>query len=154
MQWAALGIAATRHDESAAALGEAFTKLDAGSPHGADAQKSVRDAMIALKNPAWRLTLLEHIRRPMGRETEQSSAHRNERFWQTTAAEVLGELGAADAVMPLLDVVVDPDKAEVAPAAARAIVRIGKEAVPVLVQVLAGTNAGSTERPLPMHSAR
>jgi hypothetical protein len=142
VEWAALGIAATRHDESAAALGEAFTKLDADKPHGAEAQKSVRDAMLALKSPAWKSMLIERIRRPMAKETEQSSAHRNERFWQTTAAEVLGELGAADAVMPLLDVVVDPDKAEVAPAAARAIVRIGKEAVPVLIQVLAGASVG------------
>jgi hypothetical protein len=140
VRWAALGIAATRHDESAGALGEAFTKLDAGKGQGAEAQKSVRDAMLALKNPAWKSMLLERIRHPLPRETEQSSAHRNERFWQTTAAEVLGEIGAADAVMPLLDVVVDPDKTEVAPAAARAIVRIGKEAVPVLIQVLGGTS--------------
>src|SRR5262245_43857862 len=59
------------------------------------------------------------------------------------AVEVLGEIGAADAVTSLLDVVVDPDKAEVALAAARAIVRIGRKAIPILIQELERTHAAA-----------
>src|SRR5262249_39914431 len=61
--------------------------------------------------------------------------------WQTTSAEVLGELRDATATKTLLKVLLDPAKADVAPAAALAIAAIGKDAVPVLLDTLAGKDA-------------
>jgi hypothetical protein len=150
VEWAALGIGATGYQEGAPALGEAFTKLQAGTPKGSLAGKNVQAAMLALKNPVWKSLLLERIARPLEKpagssDAAKTTAYQNELFWQTTSAEVLGELRDATATKSLLKVLLDPSKSEVAPAAVLGIVAIGKEAVPVLLDALAGKDAELVE---------
>jgi HEAT repeat protein len=150
IEWAALGIGATVYQESAPALGEAFAKLEAGSPKGSNAAKNVQAAMFALKNPAWKALLLERVARPLEKpagasDAAKTRAYQNELFWQSTSAAVLGELRDAAATRALLKVLLDPAKSDVAPAAVFGIVRIGKDAVPVLLDALAGKDAEIVE---------
>jgi hypothetical protein len=150
VEWAALGIGDAVYQEAAPALGEAFTKLEAGTPKGSKAGKNVQAAMLALKSPAWKALLLERVGRPLERpagasDAAKSTAYENELFWQTTSAEVLGELRDASATKSLLKVLLDPAKVDVAPAATLGIVAIGKDAVPVLLDVLAGRDAELVE---------
>jgi hypothetical protein len=142
VEWGALGIGATAYREGAAALGEAFTKLEAGTPKGSKASKSVRTAMLALKDPVWKAILLERVGRslqkPDGASEAAKTAYQNEVFWQATSAEVLGELHDGAATRALLKVLLDPAKTEVVPAALAGLLAIGKSAVPALLDVLAG----------------
>jgi hypothetical protein len=146
VEWAALGIGAIVYQEGAPALGEAFAKLEAGTPKGSKARKNVQAAMLALKNPAWKSLLLERVGRPLEKpagasDAAKTTAYQNELFWQTTSAEVLGELQDASATKSLLKILLDPSKVDVAPAAALAIASIGKDALPVLLDALAGKDA-------------
>jgi HEAT repeat protein len=150
VEWAALGIGATVYQEGAPALGEAFTKLEAGTPKGSKAGKNVQAAMLALKNPAWKALLLERVARPLekpagGSDAAKTTAYRNELYWQTTSAEVLGELRDATTTKSLLKILLDPSKVDVAPAAALGIAAIGKDAVPALLDALAGKDAELVE---------
>jgi hypothetical protein len=106
--------------------------------------------MLALKSPGWKTLLIERVGRPLEKpagasDAAKSTAYENELFWQTTSAEVLGELRDVSATKSLLKVLMDPAKVDVAPAAALGIVAIGKEAVPVLLDVLAGKDAELVE---------
>jgi hypothetical protein len=145
VEWGALGVGATTYREGAAALAEAFTKLEAGTPKGAKASKNVRAAMMTIKDPAWKPMLLERVGRPVqkpdGTSDAAKMAYQNELFWQTTSAEVLGELHDGPTTRALLKVLLDPAKAEVAPGALAGLLAIGKNAVPVLLDVLAGRDA-------------
>src|SRR5207342_3198636 len=67
--------------------------------------------------------------------------YQNEQFWQTTAAEILGELKDPAAVKPLFKTVMTPSKADVAATASVALIKIGKNAVPFLLDALAGKDA-------------
>jgi len=142
-------ILATKHEEAAPALGEAFAKLEAGSAKGNAASKSVYGAMIQLQSAAWKPMLLEKIGRPVERlrssDAAQVEAYQSQLFWQRTSAELLGNLGDAGATKPLLKVLMEKDKADVAGAALLSIVKIGAGAVPVLVDVLAGKDAEMVE---------
>jgi hypothetical protein len=78
------------------------------------------------------------IQKPDGASDAAKTAYQNEVYWQTTSAELLGELHETPATKALLKVLLDPAKSDVAPAALLGIAGIGKEAVPVLLDVLAG----------------
>jgi len=146
---AAQAIEATKHEEAAPALGEAFAKIEAGSPKGSAASKSVYRAMVQLKGTAWKPLLLEKIGRPMEKprttDAHSREAYQTELFWQQTSADLLGTLGDVSATKPLLKVLLEKDKAEVAGSALLGIVKIGAAAVPILVDVLAGKDAEMIE---------
>ena len=143
---ASRAIGATKYDEGAPALGEAFAKLEAGSPKGAPTAKSVSRAMVQLKSASWKPILLEKIGRPMERpprsaDAEGMAPYQTQLFWQQTSANLLGTLGDASATKPLLKVLLEKEKAEIAGAALLGIVKIGASAVPILIDVLAGKDA-------------
>ena len=146
VRWAAPAIGALKLQDAAQALGEAFVKLQAGTQKGSQAYKNVHDAMLQLKSPVWKPVLLERLARPIEIPSGASDATRvapfqNELFWQTTSAELLGELREPSAVKPLLKIVMTPAKADVAATAIMALVKIGKDAVPELVAALTGQDA-------------
>ena len=142
---ASLAIAAMKYEEAAPALGEAFAKIEAGSPKGSAAGASVYGAMVQLKSPAWKPLLLEKIGRPLERprsaDAEKKALYQTQLFWQQTSADLLGTLGDPAATKPLLKVLMEKEKAEVAGNALLGIVKIGSGGIPVLVDVLAGKDA-------------
>jgi HEAT repeat protein len=143
VRWAAPAIGATKLQEGAPALGEAFVKIEAGTQKGSQAYKNVHDAMIQLVSPSWKGLLVERLNRKIDKpggagDSGKVTAYQNELFWQTTAAEILGELRDPSAVKPLFKVVMTPSKADVAGTASVALIKIGKDAVPILVNSLTG----------------
>ena len=150
VRWAAPAIGATKLEEGAPALGQAFVKLEAGTQKGSQAYKNVHDAMIPLASPSWKPIIVERLNRridkPAGAgDNAKVAAYQNELFWQTTAAELAGELRDAGAVKPLFKVVMTPSKADVAGTASVALIKIGKEAVPFLMDALSGKDADLVE---------
>src|SRR5439155_27076716 len=101
---AASGIASTQYREAVAPLAEAFAKVEAGTSDGARAAKTIRDAMVAIKSPAWKAMLLERIARPIETASSTDSATKNEFYWQTTALEVLGEMRDPSATKAIVKV--------------------------------------------------
>jgi len=143
VRWAAPAIGATKLEEGAAALGQAFVKLEAGTQKGSQAYKNVHDAMVQLASPAWKGLIVERLNRridkPAGAgDSGKVAAYQNELFWQTTAAEIAGELRDPAAVKPLFKIVMTASKADVAGTASVALIKVGKDAVPFLVNALQG----------------
>ncbi|MET0594083.1 MAG: hypothetical protein ABW133_15390 [Polyangiaceae bacterium] len=136
-------IGATKYDEAAPAIGEAFAKLEAGTPKGGGASKNVRGAMLQLKSASWKPLLLEKIGRSIERpsrsaDADKLAAYQTQLYWQDTSADVLGSIGDASATKPLLKMIIEKDKVELAGAAMLGIVKIGGPAVPILVEVMSG----------------
>src|SRR5262245_8626874 len=146
VRWAAPAIGATKLEEGATALGQAFIKLEAGTQKGSQAYKNVHDAMVQLASPSWKGIIVERLNRKIDKpagasENAKVTAYQNELFWQTTSAEIAGELRDASAVKPLFKVVMTPSKADVAGTASMALIKIGKDAVPTLINALSGKDA-------------
>jgi hypothetical protein len=146
VQHASAAIAALKFQEAAPALIEAFAKVEAGTSKGSTASTSIRLAMMQLKSAAWKPVLLEKIGAPMDRPTrsadaEQVARYQTQIFWQQTSAELLGAFGDASATEPLLKVLMEKGKAEIAGPALIGIAKIGRSAVPILTDVLAGRDA-------------
>ncbi len=138
--------------EAMDALIAVFVKFEAGSPKGALIYVDFKKALVEIASPSWKPQLLERLNRPM-EKLEQSdrtnedkiTAYRNEQFWQVTAAEVLGEIKATDAIKPLFKTVIDPNKADIAATAIMAMVKMGKDSMNTLVDALLGKDAELTE---------
>jgi HEAT repeat protein len=77
---------------------------------------------------------------------EKVAAYQTELFWQTTAAELLGRLADPAMVKPLFMVLLDPQKVDLSGSAADGIMKIGKGAVPFLLQALNGQDADIVAR--------
>jgi len=106
--------------------------------------------MMQLRSASWKPVLLEKIGRPMERpprsaDAEKMAPYQTQLFWQQTSADLLGTLGDASATKPLLKVLLEKEKADVASAALLSIVKIGAGAVPILVDILAGKDAEMVE---------
>jgi hypothetical protein len=146
VRWAAPAIGALKLEEAAPALGEAFTKLQAGTQKGSQAYKNLHDAMVALLSPSWKGLMIEKLGRKVDKpagagDSGKVAEYQNEQFWQTTAAEILGELRDPAAVKPLFKVLMTPSKADFGQTASIALIKIGKDTVPVLVGALTGKDA-------------
>lgn len=148
VRWVAPAIGALQLEDAAEALGQAFVKVQAGTQKGSQAYKNVHDAMLQLKSPSWKALLLERINRPIDKpggggaaDSAKVTPYQNELFWQTTAAELLGELRDPGAVKPLFKVVLAPSKADIAASASVALIKIGKDASQPLIDAMLGKDA-------------
>lgn len=129
-----------------------FIKFEAGSPKGSLIYMDFRNAMVEVSSPSWKPQLLERLNRPM-EKLEQSDRtnedkvtdYRNEQFWQVTAAEILGNIKATDAIKPLFKTVVDPNKADIAATAIVAMVKMGKDSMNTLIDALLDKDADIKE---------
>jgi hypothetical protein len=140
VRWIAPAIGATKLEEAAPALGQAFIKLEAGTQKGSQAYKNVHDAMLQLASPQWKGIIVERLNhkidKPAGAgDNAKVTTYQNELFWQTTSAELAGELKDPAAVKPLFKCVMTPSKADVTGTASMALIKMG--GVPFLINVTA-----------------
>ncbi len=144
--WAARAVADLRLEASAGPMLAAFQKTRAGTAEGRAIYKDLSKSMVSVANKAWAPALLEMLEPRMTMPKKQEDAagiaeFQNQLFWQTTAAQVLGEIGAAEAAVPLMKVVLDPAKANAHATAIMALVKLGKPAVDVATKVLLDQDA-------------
>jgi HEAT repeat protein len=101
--------------------------------------------MVDAPSASWNSTLIGMLGQPIkhpttGKTKEQQrdliDPYRDQLFWQVTAAQVLGETGGSEAVEPLLKVLLDPGKGDIATTALLALVKIGKPAVARSIKLL------------------
>jgi HEAT repeat protein len=124
-------------------LMEAFTKLRASSMLGGVSYRDVNEAMRAQPpNKAWVDPLIKKLEAeivPVNNKDKSSfDEARDQVFWQTTSAEALGRIGDPKAVEPLFRVLLDPTKADVGYTAGLALVKLGKPAADMAVQLTKG----------------
>lgn len=151
MTQAATYVKVLKLKEASGPLLDAFTKIKVSDKTLGPPFKATRDAMLAIPDPAWKPKLIELLNRPMPMVDPQKAdkaaldTAKNENYWQTVSAELLGELQAAEAVKPLFKAVMLPEKQSLAATSVVALVKIGKPAVVPLLDVLAGKDAEMNE---------
>ena len=119
-------------------LFQAYRTLRAHTDAGRKAYQSVSRALLSAPDPEWAPTLREMVSTPIPLPNEDRAEYTDQLFWQTVAAQLLGSLGDPSAARPLLGVVLDPGKSEIASTAVLALVKLGPAAVPPAAAVLEG----------------
>jgi HEAT repeat protein len=143
IKWAAQAQEELKLDGLSVPLLEAFSKLRASSMLGGVSYRDVNEAMRAQPpNKAWVDPLIKKLEAeitPVNNKDKNSfDDARDQVFWQTTAAEALGRIGDPKAVEPLFKVLLDPTKADVGYTAGLALVKLGKPAADMAVQLTKG----------------
>ena len=121
---------------------QVFQKLRTSSMLGGITYKDLNECMLANPDKAWaeplKKMLEAEIKPPQDKKPETVEDYRDQLFWQTVSAQILGELRDASAVRPLIKVILDPYKGDVATTALLALVKIGKPASDAAVKLLQG----------------
>lgn len=143
IKWAVRAASDLKLDSLADPLVQAFLKLKASTMLGGITYRDFNDAMMNLKSKSWTGPLIAALEAPIDRPTgakdkDKIDPYRDQLFWQTTAAQVLGEIGAAEAVEPMVKIMLDPAKADVQATAVLAMVKIGKPAAQAAIKILKG----------------
>jgi hypothetical protein len=144
LKWAARAAVDLKLSSVSDKLLGAFLKLRADSEEGGPVYRDLNTSMLALADKSWTKPLVDKLDPPMElpgpgeQDKAKVTEFRNQQFWQTTSAQLLGVIGDPAGVDALFRVVVDPGKANVQPDAYVSLVKIGKPAVARAIQVLQG----------------
>ena len=141
IKWAVRAAADLKLDSLADPLVQAFLKLRASTMLGGVTYKDFNDAMVEIKAKSWTGPLISAldapIERPSGaKDKDKIDPYKDQLFWQTTAAQVLGEIAAPEAVEPMMKIMLDPEKADAQATAVLAMVKIGKPAAEAAIKLL------------------
>ncbi len=141
---AARGVGPMKSKEAAGPLFEAFTKLRHSKPKASMITRDVHDALIDLADPSWDAQCVTIIGKPIN-DRKDINILKDEFYWQITCSEILGTLKSANAVKPLIKIVLSPVKADGQATAIYALIKIGKPAIAPLVSLLQGADADLVE---------
>jgi hypothetical protein len=141
IKWAARAAAELKLPSLTQPMLETFMKLKASSMLGGIVYKDYNEAMVAVADKSWVGPLVKMLEAEIkvpkdAKEKDAVSDYRDQLFWQTTSAEVLGLIADASAVEPLMKVMLDPAKADIQATALLAMVKIGKPSVAQAVKLL------------------
>ncbi len=127
--------------EAAGPLLDAFLAIKVTDPKTGPAYLQVKDAMLAIPDPSWTNKLIDTVQRPM--DTNDMKSAQVEVYWQSVAAEILGDLKAAAAVKPLLKVLLtsSKEKSPVPGVALVSLVKMGKLSLQPAIDLLTGKDA-------------
>lgn len=145
IKWAARAAGTLKLPSLGEPLLQAFMKLRASTMLGGVTYKDMNDAMADVHQQSWagplRTMMEADIILPKGgNDKDRIDPYRDQLFWQTTAAKLLGVLKDSAAVEPLIKVMLDPAKADIQLTALLALVKIGKPVLPEAIKLLKGEN--------------
>jgi hypothetical protein len=141
VKWAAQATGDLQLESLAVPMVEAFSKLRASTMLGGVTYKDYADSMLQMPSKAWVGPLsarLEAEITPPSKDKGAVDDFRDQQFWQATSAQLLGMIGDPAAVEPLMKVMLDPNKADIQPTAALALVKLGKPTVDAASKLIAG----------------
>jgi HEAT repeat protein len=146
IKWAARGAGALKDPSLAEPMIQTFMKLKASTMLGGVTYKDFNDALQDMPQPSWAGPLRSMLDAPIAipksaADKDKLDPYKDQLFWQTTSALLLGMLKDQAAVEPLMKVMLDPVKADVQATALLALVKIGRPAVTEAVKLLRGENA-------------
>lgn len=151
LKWAARAAADMKLTGTADEMIGAFGKLRADSEEGGPVYRDFNQAMLTMADKSWTKPLIDKLEPPLelpqqGEQNKGKVAEfRNQQFWQTTAAQLLGVIGDPAGVEALLKVLLDPAKANVHADAVVSLVKIGKPAIAKATQLLEGEDKALVE---------
>jgi hypothetical protein len=143
VKWAAKATGDMKLESLAGPMVEAFGKLRASTMLGGVTYKDYQEAMLDMPSKAWvgpLIAKLEPEITPVGKDKSAIDPFRDQQFWQATAARLLGIIGDPQAVQPLMKVVLDPNKGDIAPTAVSALIKLGKPTVDAAAKLINGTD--------------
>lgn len=143
IKWAVRAAADLKLPGLAGPVLAAYEKLEAHTMLGGITYKDYSEAMTQIADKSWTDALIAklgaEIKPPKTKkDRDKIDPYRDQLFWQTTAAQVLGLIKDPKAVEPLMKVLLDPNKGDVATTALLALVKIGKPAVERASKLLSG----------------
>jgi HEAT repeat protein len=143
VKWAAKATGDLKLESLAGPMVEAFGKLRASTMLGGVTYKDYQEAMLDMPSKQWAGPLIAKLEpeiTPVGKDKSAIDPFRDQQFWQATAARLLGIIGDPAAVQPLMKVVLDPNKGDIAPTAVSALIKLGKPTVDAAAKLLNGTD--------------
>jgi len=122
---------------------QAFMKMKTHTMLGGVVYRDLNEAMLAMPQQSWsgplKQMLEAEIQRPeTAKDKDKIDPYKDQQFWQTTSAEVLGILKDESAVEILMKALLDPSKADIGATALLALVKIGKPSVERATKLLKG----------------
>lgn len=136
-------VGAMKLKSAAGPLMETFTKLKASKPKAQTTYRDVYDAMVALSDPSWEPQLITLLGQAF--DEKDKAAATDNMFWQQTSAVILGNLHSANAVKPLIKMLLAPPKAAAHIDAILSLVKIGKPSIAPTVALLKGEDKDLAE---------
>lgn len=145
IKWAARGAGQLKLASLGEPMIQAFMKLRASTMLGGVTYKDYNDALQDMPQASWAGPLRQLLEAPINvpksaADKDKLDPYKDQLFWQPTAALLLGMLKDEAAVEPLIKVMLDPSKADVQSTALLALVKIGRPAVKLAVELLTGKN--------------
>lgn len=143
VKWAARAASDMKLESLAGPLIEAFTKLRASTMLGGVVYKDLNSSLLDMPSKSWVGPLTARLEAEItppktDKDKDLIDPYRDQLFWQTTSAELLGRIGDPAAVEPLLKVMLDPNKADIQPTALLALVKLGKATVDAASKLIQG----------------
>jgi hypothetical protein len=139
VRWAVRAVGAMKSKAAAGPLYEVFAKMKPSKPKAGGIYLDVHNALVELNDPSWEPQLITLLGRPIN-DLNDAATRKDEVFWQSTAAKLLGIQRSEKAVTPLLKVMLSPMKADIAQNAIYALTRIGKPSVAPTISLLQDDN--------------
>ncbi len=140
VKWASRAVRDMKLKSAAPAVFAAFKKTKPSTKEGAY-YRDLNEALLAIADPSWSAELIPMLEQdfpnPKDKKKPGAVQEMRDKAYQTiTAAQVLGEIGSADAVRPLIKVLLDPAKADAGNECLLALTKIGKPSVDAAVKLL------------------
>ncbi len=121
------------------ALWNCFSKFQASKAKSINLVQDLHDAVLTVKSPSYATKALDKLSAPVDPKIPEQSLDQIQ-FWQRTAIQVLKELKYGPAARPLVTMMLTPSKRDLFATASSALMAIPKEAEPLLIAALKGTD--------------
>jgi len=141
---AARGVGPMKLKEAAGPLFEAFTKIKNSKPKAQLITLDVTNALVELSDPSWESQCVNMVGKPIN-DRKDMNLFKDELYWQVTCARILGNLKSANAVKPLIKVMLSPIKGDIQATTMYALIKIGKPAIDPALKLLRGEDAELVE---------
>lgn len=122
------------------ALWKCFAKFQPSKAKSINLVTNLHDAVLAVKSPTYGPGAVTLLAAPVDVNSTDSQLDQLQ-FWQKTAIQILKELKFAGAAKPLVKVLLTPTKGDLRPVTNAALLAIAKDAEPVLISALNGSDA-------------
>lgn len=122
------------------ALWDCFAKFQPSKGKSINLVKDLQAAVMAVKHPSYGPKAVEKLAAPVTNPQDPAQGLDQIQFWQATSARLIGELKFTAGVKPLVTVLMTPTKADLVFPVRLALTKMPKEAEPVLISALKGTD--------------
>jgi hypothetical protein len=122
------------------ALWTCFSKFSPTKSKSIQTTQAIHDAMLAVKHPSWGPKAVEKLGAPVLLEDPPPPVNDQLDFWQLTAVQIISALQYKPAARALVGVMMTRNKLKIMSAAKTALLKMPKEATPLLAAALLRTD--------------